>query len=199
MTKKFKKEKANAIKLKGLPILEEDVNFLINEIFINHSDWATKQGEGIKEITFGPDGYGQVCYFITRVDGTKVDISVPYSLRALNKKRMVKGTLRFLIKDQISDFRKEVKRTGERCALSGVVLPDNFHIDHHNPSFNELADTWLEGKNINSLYAETKPHKYYRGVHIFKNLDLTADWQYYHLIEANLQPTTLEANLRKKR
>lgn len=123
-----------------------------------------------------------------------VPAEVPTRVKAL-------AALRLIIKPQMDTFRRSVNRQLKsstrykvRCSITKELLNfGEFHIDHKYP-FKCLVEDWCQANHVDLDTLDV----YCRGTKCFlKNTELAESFFDYHLIHAELQPTTIKANLSK--
>ncbi len=76
-TKKAAKEFNTALRdaqLPGVPVAEPDHSFLC-DLLARHPDAAEKIGSGVRHFTVESAKGGTQCFYVTRVDGSKIDFS----------------------------------------------------------------------------------------------------------------------------
>ena len=151
MTIKEKKEICKKMLTKS--ILEStDKEWLLKEVFSNHFDWKEKKGGGIIDITIAKAGhYNTKCFFLKRVDNTKIDISFHTSLKkTINKKQIVNRALRNTIYPQIKKFRIDNN------------VPLDFEIDHTGSlEFKDIINIFMMFKNYDDVYKTIVPSSDY--------------------------------------
>lgn len=131
----------------GTKLVGDDAE-LITLLIGLHPRSDEKFGTGIDYITTRIIEGGQPGFWITRIDGSTDDFSYRKCLSGeLSHKAQVLKAMRWSIKDQIDDFRRAqfVVQT-INCPLTRVALSNDrtTHVDHFNPTFAELAETYVE-------------------------------------------------------
>lgn len=116
-------------------------------------------------------------------------------------KAKVLQALRQIIQPQIDMYRKSIHRQLKsglrykiRCAITREVLNfGEFHIDHKYP-FKNLVEDWCKkyGFDLEKIPVYCRGTKCY-----LKNTEIAESFFDYHLLYAELQPTTSKANLSK--
>lgn len=116
-------------------------------------------------------------------------------------KSKVLQALRLIVQPQIDMYRKSVNRQLKsglrykvRCAITKATLNfGDFHIDHKYP-FKNLVEDWCKkyGFDLERLEVYCKGTRCY-----LKNTEIAESFFDYHLLHAELQPTTSKANLSK--
>lgn len=200
MTKVKLKELCRNIIAKNNPINKTDTVFLLTKIFPNHAWWFQKNTKEILFVDIIDNEWGNKCFQLNYVDGTKDDISWAKSISPPSLKTEVFAILRNIIQPQINFYKDTIDITWERCHLTDNQLLANFHVDHIYP-FDDLALDWINENDFNLgvliTMAIDVPNKV--GFQEFSNDDLNASWYDYHQVHATLRPTTKEANLRRKK
>lgn len=129
----------------------EDSKFLW-KIFEGHEHWEQKRGCGIKYFTVEKSDYKNRCFFIYRKDGSKTDISFHQSITKRDKLTELRIACRSAIKNEILEFKNNVKFGQDKCPFTGEILyRENTHIDHYDLTFEEVFQLWIKGKKIEEL------------------------------------------------
>lgn len=119
----------------------------------------------------------------------------------VENRRRVLSALRQIIEPQIKQYRQAVRRRIKgvgryklRCALTGEYLNHGeYHIDHKTP-FKVLVEDWCRINQVDLENIEVVC----RGTFCqLKNKSLAENFFDYHLLNAELQVTTAQANLVK--
>ena len=128
-------------------------DWIIKNVLSKHVDWDIKKGVGVDHLEVGPDGYGGICFFIQRVDGTSTDISFMAALRPHTKKHDLMKACRSAVRPITNKVKDEVKLP-YTCPITGVVITDikDIHIDHYDHTFETVFDMWIADKNIDELF-----------------------------------------------
>lgn len=166
------------------------------DLIRNHSEMDEKIGCGIKYFQISKNKLNPKYYHtdLIRVDGTTIDFS--WKSCAKSKKsdcvENLKSAMREYITDDIWKFKKEANLI---CCLCNVVNVE-FHVDHNNPSFFELYNSFME---VNELQTPTlfDDNQFYQAK--FRNNDsyFAQSWLKYHRKYAKLQILCAKCNLRK--
>jgi hypothetical protein len=165
-----------------------------------HRHGQEKIGVGISEIELRLSHWRKREFWIIRKDGTPMDFTWAKCMDGEPPRRYYQhGALREAVRGQIQDFRRSVFAGGKAiCAITGVRLVNDAttHIDHHDPLFRDLADTFIlaeggvvafgEPKDTSAAASMTDPAQ-------------KARWQAFHAEMAVLRPTTKKANLSRPR
>jgi hypothetical protein len=174
------------------------------EIVSNHRDFQYKRGVGIKYfyIVLNPLNKCRELN-ICRKDNTNIVISYVVCAEdsIIDKSRMKVHDVRFklyqamrnAINDQIIEFKNTSVFKCVQCSNDDEET--EYHVDHHNPSFMEMRDSYLEGKVCPTRF------DYIDRLNIskFKEQDIqfASEWREYHRTNANLQILCKSCNLRK--
>lgn len=164
------------------------------ELFKNHPEYPEKI-QGIVDVFIVRNKMTPKYYElgIIKDDGTTDNISYLACCKIKHdKSKNLKESMRYCIKPQIDEFRKNNKL---ECVSCGSLL--NIEIDHNEPSFKKLYDDFIEmNPNIPSSFDNT-----YFNSACFKEVDKDYNelWYDYHLKHANLQCLCKKCNLSKKR
>lgn len=140
--------------------------------------------------------------WVTAADGTKFKVRLHLAFSAPPSDRSsVNSALRTAISDQVRDFRREYFESTDDpiCAISGEPLynDSSTHIDHHHPTFVELATQFVAGEGgLTAIHFQRVS-----GGDTFQLKDRaqTERWKSMHRRRANLRAVTDQANLRRPR
>ena len=99
------------------------------------------------------------------------------------------------IYEDIINFKKQCVK---KCVFCDVT-DSEFHVDHHEPSFKQLSDSFLEDKNIDIMkYKYNKDNKLtYFDDNDFRMVVFSNQWKDYHNKNCNLQILCAHCNLTK--
>jgi hypothetical protein len=99
------------------------------------------------------------------------------------------------IYEDIINFKKQCVK---KCVFCDVT-DSEFHVDHHEPSFKQLSDSFLEDKETNFLkYKYNKDNKLtYFDDNDFRMVVFSNQWKDYHNKNCNLQILCAKCNLTK--
>ncbi len=127
------------------PIASDDAEFLVDLIEL-HQRAAEKIGAGLDHFEVQPvAGYNARGFQLFRADGTATDFSYKRCLNPADRRTQVKRAMRRAVKDQVLDFKARwFDEGGSRCEITGEpVTYDDCHVDHHEPTFDELAEQFI--------------------------------------------------------
>ena len=180
---------------------EDDFNFMYCYFKEIHHEWEQKLGVGIKCIHRVADKLtGKYRAFeIERVDGSFTDIS--YIVSNIKTPKLIndfKKALRNVVNQQILEFKTSFFQfpITKFCEISGDVITfSNCHVDHFNPSFNDLVNLFIEENKINDLSNVLEPSKDNQTMCFIKDSEIANKFYEYHLINANLRVLSVKANL----
>jgi len=101
------------------------------------------------------------------------------------------------IYEDIINFKKQCVK---KCVFCDVT-DSEFHVDHHEPSFKQLSDSFLEDKNIDIMkYKYNKDNKLtYFDDNDFRMVVFSNQWKDYHNKNCNLQILCARCNLTKSK
>lgn len=171
-------------------------------LFKFHSEYVSKVGIGIESIQVEKDFNNNRCLFITRLDGSRIDISWVHCVHPAPNKNVISMAFRREIKDRIIKFKSENLKKGIRCPITGVLLNfDNSHVAYLEQSFELLLSIFLTelGKDLESIeISDPKPADMDHRA-ILKDSVLARRWSAYHLDNAKLQLISAEANLKRNK
>lgn len=180
---------------------EEEFNFMYSYFESIHHEWKMKLGNGIKSIHRVLDKvYGKYRSFeIERLDGSRTDISyIIQNIKAPNLKNDFNKALRYVVMPQILEFKKNKfnERKIHICPFTNEEINfSNCHIDHFNPSFDELVNSFVTENKINNLSDVLEPSKDNQTISEISNKHIAELFFDYHLKNANLQAVSVKANL----
>lgn len=99
------------------------------------------------------------------------------------------------IYEDIINFKKQCVK---KCVFCNVTDAE-FHVDHHEPSFKQLSDSFLEDKETDFLkYKYNKDNKLtYFDDNDFRMVVFSNQWKDYHNKNCNLQILCAKCNLTK--
>jgi hypothetical protein len=177
-------------------------NFFYN-LIQNHPECDDKIGVGIDYFYIIPNHLVKKYYqtMIKRLDGSEIDFSWVYcckfKLRTLNDDLL--RSMRTAIKDVIIKHKqKQLKLICNFCKTENELY-ENYHVDHHEPSFQILKDNFLQltKKQIPSSFGDCK----ISNLTIFKDEheEFKNDWIDYHNQNCNFQILCRDCNLRKNK
>ena len=202
-TKRAIEEKVRGILNSGV-VSDRDCVFLM-DLFQNHDEWRDKVGVGVAEIRVGdaesvnPGGWGpSSCFWLVRVDGSRVQISYRHCLGNLGRRGWgnILSTYRTAARSAIDQQVKEFKRSS--FGEGGVVVcPDtkqkvdwsDSEVDHVYPmTFDQLLFDFTRKMEVKSLRdIEIVNYK-------FKDSGLERHWQEYHARNADLEVVSKVTN-----
>lgn len=199
MCKEYAKGKIDA--LKGFDIYpdHEEYEFL-HDLIKNHDEYTQKVGAGIKHFTVRENMNNHSELVIYRIDGTNTVISWNYCTRFRGRTHLenISSAMRNAISEHIMTFkRKAISESNLICVMCNDICALHYHVDHFNPSFVVLRNTFLSN-NVNPLLFTACP---YTNMTIFKDDDIAFrdKWVSYHNENCNLQILCAKCNLSKTR
>jgi hypothetical protein len=197
-----------------IKIIEKDKLYFYCDIFEkidnhmkNHPDYLEKTKNGHNGYIYSNNpswGKDNFCFYILNDDNEKVDISQSFSKKkektidVLKKKEVLKA-FRSTILEEIQEFKKGFIPNITKCAITGVILENNFYeVDHHNHDFAVIVELFLKKYNrtYNDLYKYVFQHETKR---YFNNKDLRIYFIKFHNENTTLRFTSKNANRSKKR
>jgi hypothetical protein len=199
----------------SIPIKGECFNDVC-DLLKHHIEYDEKIGVGVESITIEyhkdllTNKTAKHPHFqINRLDGTSIDFSFVKCIGYINTSKStnlkhigdVKQAMRFIIKQQINEFRNDCFNT--KKYLVCPILNINFsiktcHIDHAPPkTFDVLVFDFLSMNNLNFNDIELLD---INGIFsTFKNTELRDKWYQYHKENAIIRATHKAGNLSQKR
>lgn len=117
-------------------------------------------------------------------------------LETTDKQNLIKA-MRNEIYEDIINFKKQCVK---KCVFCGVT-DSEFHVDHHEPSFKQLSDSFLFEKNVDIMkYKYNKDNKLtYFDDNDFRMVVFSNQWKDYHNKNCNLQILCAHCNLTKSK
>lgn len=208
-TKKAIKDRCKSIlnsHKRGEVITGKDQIFL-RDLIKGHPGYDVKDG-GVGIMTFyvdrvnGPN-YSLNCFHLRRFDGTTTDFSYIQCVDgARSDKKIVMTACRSAIAKDIQRFRNESVVYGvSTCEITGEVLTTtNSHVDHKDPTFQQIFNDWISNKNVKELLEKINPQDEDNNVSTyFADKSTAEDFRAYHNSLATLRVITKQANLRRKK
>jgi len=183
----------------------DDLIFLC-ELFKFHDEWEQKSAGIIVAIrpTTTTD-YGNRCFILHKKDSTKIDISVPHSIKCIptarSKNRLpqrlldFKSAARNAIKIQIFEFRDMTLQNNPICELTDELLTrQNADVDHIAPNtFDRLLYNFCSVHKINPVDVDIESIN--GTIAKISNSDIENNWMKYHQLYAELRLISKTANL----
>ena len=137
---------------------------------------------------------------IKRIDGSEIVFSWVYccQFRERTTSDYLLKAMREAIKYDTIKYKQQSDLICNFCKTE-KELYENYHVDHHNPSFQTLKDNFLKltKKQVPLSFGDCKKYN----VIIFKDEDeeFKNDWVDYHNKNCNFQILCIDCNLRKKK
>jgi hypothetical protein len=175
-----------------------------NNLIKNHPDYETKKGPGINYFYITPNRMNRKYkeLRIKRLDNSDIDISWRYccEFKIRTNYYYLTQAMRTVIRDDIIVYKQQQQRKhGLFCnyCQNRNESYENYHVDHDNPSFQELKDNFLRinTHNIPNLFADYKKFN----LTTFRKEDKQFEnaWITYHNQNCNLQILCRNCNLTK--
>lgn len=183
---------------------ETDFDFMYNYFKEIHHEWENKLGAGIKAIHRKLDKVtGKYRTFeIERVDGSMTDISyIVANIKKPNYYNDFKKALRFVIMPQILEFKKNKFNESPViiCPISKTDTTFNdCHIDHFNPTFDDIVKCFINEYKIIDLKAVLAPNRDNQTICEISDKLVSDNFYKYHQNKANLRVLSVKANLVNK-
>ena len=185
----------------GEPVRGEDLAFMLDFFKTFHHQWKTKEGCGIQHLyrILEPRYKKYRAFLILRTDGSTTDISYRISnIQRQDWKRDFNEALRQSIKPQIYQFKDKVFFDKEelQCPITGdMVQRDNCHVDHFNPTFDELVGLFIDMKGISDFSKVVSAPADNQMVPTITDKKLESEFYIFHAKNANLRITSILGNL----
>lgn len=177
----------------GASVAQADHEFVADLLRL-HPDADRKGGVGIARFEVCRNG-GTRGFWVIRTDGSETDFSYLECLRASSHQEKVRGAMRSAIVEQRDQFRDQAFAAGVvTCAITGVLLTEaNCHVDHFNPTFEQLADEFVVGEGGYEAVDVVSED----GMIGSRLVDpqLQRRWQEFHGSRAQLRLVSAQANL----
>lgn len=172
---------------------DKDLEFMCN-ILLNHEDSDEKMGDGVRRMWLERTIYGNKCFWLERIDGSKEDFSFLKCFSKSNPKSVFLKACRKAVESIVITFRDKVFANKETiiCPILKVpITKHESHVDHDLPyPFITTARMFCEEKELD-LTAIKYIHKI--GVE-FYDKQLEKEWIDYHNQYANLRVISATAN-----
>ena len=176
----------------GYTLNEKEKSFML-DIFSNHHNWEEKKGVGIDCIKILHNNFGHRGFYLQRVDGSVIDISIGSSVSGKESKYSAKlaSACRTAIRPEIVKFRdNNVTYSVTKCVISGDVLTkENTHIDHYDLTFAEMLKLWLADNPKPALVSKAEWYE-------FEDKDVEAEFVEFHNNNCKLRAVTKEVNIK---
>lgn len=195
----------NIINSLGCCIIEKThMHFdFFNALIKNHPKCDEKVGNGINFFYIQPNPLVKKYYqtMIKRLDGSEIDFSWVYCCKF--KERTVTEDLvksmRTAIKDDVILYKQNQDKLVCAFCKTEDEIYENYHVDHHNPSFKTIKDDFLNSttKQVPLTFGDCIKYKLTE----FKidDEDFKNDWVNYHNNKCNYQILCRNCNLKKEK
>ena len=173
-------------------ISKKHFDFMLN-VLKKHPSAIEKIGCGVKNMWFENTIYGNKCFWLERVDGTKTDFSFLQCFTNLNPKADFLKACRKAIEPFIIDFRDGVFGNEETvfCPILNIsITKHESHVDHYGISFIKIVRMFVELENV-----DFKKIKFIHEIGVtFNDLNLKNKWIDFHNSHAQLRVISAIAN-----
>jgi hypothetical protein len=197
----------NIISELGCGIINKDNHQFIffDNLIKNHPNYDSKKGKGIDYFYIQRNSMVNNYYEmgIKRIDDSETDFSWIRCCKFKNRNTRddLVIAMRTAIKDDTISYKKKSKLICNYCKSENECY-ENYHVDHHNPSFQVLKDNFLQ------LTKKTMPltfddsfvfnnKKYNTCAFKDEDNDFKNDWIDYHNNNCNFQILCSNCNLTK--
>lgn len=178
----------------GDTISDEHACFMAHLLEL-HAEREQKIGAGIASFQV-EQNIGSRGFWITRVDGTRTDFSFLSCLTPRTPEMEARAAFRTEVREQIQDF-KEKEFLGVLMIACPVTLAgvskSTAHVDHFNPTFEELLAAFLDGAPLTSVAVQPTADGE-TDTRLSDNV-LAERWRSYHQENAKLRIVSRKANL----
>ena len=165
-----------------------------------HPEYESKKGAGISSIVIHRK-FGKIAMDIKRADGSRIDISWIYCIKSTHATtyQNLMNAMRLAIKSQIELFKQKQKLNTicDICSKPILTIKET-HVDHHQPTFKELADNFIKENNPAPKQFDDDPTTN-QATFTPSDYDYSRRWQNYHSKHAQLRLTHAKCNLSRKR
>ena len=175
----------------------EDFDFMLT-LLLSHENSTEKIGPGVKRMWLQSTRYGNKCFWLERLDGTKTDFSYYKCLTASNDHSDYLKACRKAIEPLVIGVRDSVFGDRDKicCPILGIqITRHESHVDHYPHQFIDLAKEFFisQNKKIEVDHGDGRI-----GV-IFKDKDMEKSWVEFHEKHASLRVISEKANLQLKK
>lgn len=187
----------------GDMILGEPYDFIYH-LLLQHPRAQAKIGRGVASISVEMSDRGNRCFWIHRLDGSKVDFSYQLALSGSRSHRSeILHAMRHEVAPQVIEFRNRYFSTHANnssrapCQLTGTyILMNESHVDHII-RFIDLADSFVNPLGGYSVieYVRADVGSDSR----LKDHNIAQQWQLWHKQHAQLRVISARANLTRRR
>jgi hypothetical protein len=143
--------------------------------------------------------YGTIGFRLVRIDGSDEDISYTISkIMKSNPRKDFVLALRYLIRLQIEEYRDRAfnGKTVLVCPLtSNEVTQQTCHVDHHEPTFNQIAESFISDRGIETFENLVQPSSASGAEYLLVDKSLEKDFYDYHRQRAKLRILSKIGNL----
>lgn len=186
-------------------VIGDDLDFMIKYFEEFHIDWKLKKGTGLKNIKRVKEpNYGKYRgYRIERVDNSSTDISYIISnIQRKNYKREFNQAMRKVIKSQIIEFRNSAFQNNDIliCPITQQSInTSNSHVDHINPTFDELLKSFITKYNIKLTSQLFPKEQDNQTEYDITDNEMKSNFFKFHKRKAKLRVVSIEGNLGQKK
>jgi hypothetical protein len=171
----------------------EHVEFLAGLLDL-HENRDGKVGAGVRSFEVERTTYGNCCFWLTRVDGSRTDWSIERCLRPLRQGERATQAFRNAVISQVVAF-KALQAFPMVCPFNGETLTaDTCHIDHKVP-FAALLVRFAAKEGLELEHVQTRAHLDGETHQELADEKLRERWQLFHRVNARLRIVSREANL----
>jgi hypothetical protein len=171
----------------------------ISALFERHPDAEQKKGAGIDQIYVVRNEHGSIGFELTRIDGTRTDISWTQCITASTHRAKVLSALRQAIYEQIKDFRYRAftPKMILQCPITNeTITAAACHIDHAAPNtFAAIVAQFITSENLDIHTIPLRPHGDGDQFERLEDAALDARWRFFHQDHATLRAVSKRANL----
>lgn len=163
--------------------LREDLYEFMLDLLKLHPNAKQKIGCGVKSFRIDDDHFQ-----VIRIDGSTTDFSFHRCVSGgLSKLRMFKVAAREAVQQQIDEFRSQ---------FNWIDLIGK-HVDHKNPSFNQIVEDFIKERKIDLELVEISGMGDEETTQFFSDIWLRRDFADYHKDHAILQLLDAKENMKK--
>lgn len=176
----------------------EGQKFLL-DLLQRHPEAEEKIGVGVSEFYVDGNEWGNRCFHVKRIDGSRSDFSFESCIKPPTPAQDAVKGFREAVKDQIFAFkdRSFAATAMVPCAITGSPVHEaNAHVDHRPPeTFLALVNRFVTQEGIALADVRVNDTVDLSTVTQLADAALAARWQAFHAANAVLQITSARANL----
>ena len=183
----------------GAMLTGEDADF-VADLLDRHPERDLKVGVGVASFHVQRDGWGGVCFGLTRTDGTRTDFGgISKCLEPPSPEARARAAFRNEVTSQVIAFRdgmREEHGSFVRCAVTNALIQiDDAHVDHADPTFEALLAGFLPTRGLALGVVDVQPTRDNETMALLADRALAKAWFDYHHTHKKLRIVSRYANL----